>query len=212
MPLPTPGPGRPKGVKNKRTLLLEDKLEALGCDPIAYLAEVMMDEARPVELRMKAAAELAPYVWPKRRAIEHTNGSNTAIRHPRRCTRRHARGMGSAEPSGAQRRAAMIRAEPALRAPAFTGGRTGSACHADAAVHSTWATHMGGHHGHGRAWSTCTAGDRHRLRRNLRSPYKWACGCSRLLPAHVRKSPAFEPTPDEPVPEVPGALVCLLAM
>src|SRR6476619_2592195 len=73
MPLPTPGPGRPKGVKNKRTLILEDKLEALGCDPIAYLAEVMMDEAKPVELRMKAAAELAPYVWPKRRAIEHTN-------------------------------------------------------------------------------------------------------------------------------------------
>jgi len=51
-----------------RKVILEDKLEALGCDPIAYLAEVMMDSAQPVELRMKAAAELAPYVWPKRRA------------------------------------------------------------------------------------------------------------------------------------------------
>lgn len=68
-----PGPGRPKGVKNKRTMILEERLEALGCDPLAFLAEIMMDEKQPVELRMKAAADLMPYTWPKRRAIEHTN-------------------------------------------------------------------------------------------------------------------------------------------
>ena len=77
MPLPTPGPGRPPGMKNKRTIALEEKLEALGCDPIAYLAEVMMDTAQPIELRMKAAMELAPYLWPKCKAIEHTGDVTT---------------------------------------------------------------------------------------------------------------------------------------
>ena len=72
MPLPTPGPGRPPGTKNKRTIALEEKLEAMGCDPITFIATVMMDDTNPIDLRMKAATELAPYLWPKRRAMEHT--------------------------------------------------------------------------------------------------------------------------------------------
>ena len=76
MPLPTPGPGRPPGMKNKRTVALEEKLEAMGCDPVTFMATVMMDAEQPIELRMKAATELAPYLWPKRRAIEHTGEVN----------------------------------------------------------------------------------------------------------------------------------------
>ena len=72
MPLPTPGPGRPPGMKNKRTIALEEKLAAMGCDPIEFIASVMFDDANPIDLRMKAATELAPYLWPKRKAIEHT--------------------------------------------------------------------------------------------------------------------------------------------
>ena len=58
-------------MKNKRTIVLEEKFAAMGCDPIEFIASVMLDDANPIELRMKAATELAPYLWPKRRAIEH---------------------------------------------------------------------------------------------------------------------------------------------
>jgi hypothetical protein len=67
-----PGPGRPKGSKNARTVDLEAKLEALGCDPLVFMASVMLDASNPIDLRMKAASELAQYIAPKRKAVEHT--------------------------------------------------------------------------------------------------------------------------------------------
>ena len=36
--------GRKLGTHNKRTLFLEERLEELNCDPIGYMAQVMMDE------------------------------------------------------------------------------------------------------------------------------------------------------------------------
>lgn len=67
-----PGPGREKGSKNKRTLELEEKLASLNCDPILFMATIMMDEDQPLDLRCKMATELVQYVAPKRKAIEHT--------------------------------------------------------------------------------------------------------------------------------------------
>jgi hypothetical protein len=71
MPLPIPGPGRPPGSRNKRSLAVEEKLAELGCDPISATALLAMDETVALELRIKLYCELAGYVAPKLKAIEH---------------------------------------------------------------------------------------------------------------------------------------------
>lgn len=63
--------GRKKGVPNKKTLAVAEKLEALGCDPIEGLARIAMDSDEE-SLRLQANKELAQYIAPKRKAIEHT--------------------------------------------------------------------------------------------------------------------------------------------
>jgi hypothetical protein len=68
----TSGQGRPKGALNKRTLDVIDKLAAERCDPIAGMARIAMNKKNPVELRARMYAELAQYVAPKRKAMEHS--------------------------------------------------------------------------------------------------------------------------------------------
>ncbi len=68
--IPPPGPGRPKGSKTKQQLAVEAKLEQLGCDPITAMAALAMDQATPLELRVKLHCELAQYVAPRRKAVE----------------------------------------------------------------------------------------------------------------------------------------------
>jgi hypothetical protein len=57
---------------NKRTRDVVDKLAALGCDPIAGMARIAMNKKNPVALRARMFAELARYVAPKRKAVEHS--------------------------------------------------------------------------------------------------------------------------------------------
>jgi len=66
--LPKTG-GRERGTPNKRTLDLAQKLEALGCDPIAGLAGIAMAAETAPELKVRCYAELAQYVYAKRKAI-----------------------------------------------------------------------------------------------------------------------------------------------
>ncbi len=69
--LPKTG-GRAKGTPNRRTQNIVEKLEALGCDPIAGLAHIAMNKKQklgvrkdvPVELRAQMYKELAQYVAP----------------------------------------------------------------------------------------------------------------------------------------------------
>jgi len=68
----TSGQGRPKGALNKRTLDVIEKLAAERCDPIVGMARIAMNEKNPVELRARMFAELAQYVAPKRKALEHS--------------------------------------------------------------------------------------------------------------------------------------------
>src|SRR3954451_13166735 len=70
--LPVPGPGRPPGSRNKRHLAIEEKLAELGCDPITAMALLAMDETVAIELRIKLYCELAGYIAPKLKAVEHT--------------------------------------------------------------------------------------------------------------------------------------------
>jgi hypothetical protein len=68
----TSGQGRPKGALNKRTRDVIEKLAALHCDPIEGMARLAMDKANPPELRGRMFAELAQYIAPKRKAVEHS--------------------------------------------------------------------------------------------------------------------------------------------
>ena len=62
--------GRAKGTPNKRTTEVADLLYALGCDPVEGMARIAMDEAHAPELRGRMYAELASYLYPKRKALE----------------------------------------------------------------------------------------------------------------------------------------------
>lgn len=57
---------------NKRTLDVIGKLASLKCDPIAGMARIAMDKKNPPDLRGRMFAELAQYVAPKRKAVEHS--------------------------------------------------------------------------------------------------------------------------------------------
>jgi hypothetical protein len=62
--------GRIAGTPNKKTEELAQRLAAIGCDPVEGMAIIAMDEANPPELRGRMYAELAQYLYPKRRATE----------------------------------------------------------------------------------------------------------------------------------------------
>jgi len=64
--------GRPKGSKSIKTKLVEEKLAVLGYDPIRAMVDLANDDETPVAVRAKLASELASFVWPKRKAIEHS--------------------------------------------------------------------------------------------------------------------------------------------
>jgi hypothetical protein len=62
--------GRKRGTPNKRSLLVAERLENIGCDPIAILASICMDVGAPIDARIRCAIELSCYVYPKRRPID----------------------------------------------------------------------------------------------------------------------------------------------
>jgi hypothetical protein len=64
--------GRVKGTPNKTTVAVAERLEAIGCDPLEGMAKIAMDINTPIEVRAKLYSELAQYIAPKRKAIEHT--------------------------------------------------------------------------------------------------------------------------------------------
>lgn len=68
-----PGPGRPKGSKDKRSYMLEELLaqkkeyahlfeEGVFTGSACFWAEVMQDVTNPLPLRLKAAESLAKYL------------------------------------------------------------------------------------------------------------------------------------------------------
>jgi len=65
--------GRTKGTPNKKTQLVQQQMEDLGFDPIESMIEIcnqaMTDKNYALAGQM--AKELAQYVYPKRKAVEH---------------------------------------------------------------------------------------------------------------------------------------------
>jgi len=71
--------GRVPGTPNKRTSEITQKLKELGCDPIEGMARIAMDKSNPIELQAKMLAELAPYIYAKRKAVEITGNDGVTI-------------------------------------------------------------------------------------------------------------------------------------
>ena len=69
--------GRTAGTPNKRTLDVIERLDEFGCDPIEGMAKIALDPQTPIELRARMFSDLAQYVAPKRRAVEHSPSDGT---------------------------------------------------------------------------------------------------------------------------------------
>lgn len=66
----TPGSGRVAGTPNKKTQTLIEKCELKGLD--IWEAMIELAEAAQGIDRFKMLSEMAQYVFPKRKAIEHS--------------------------------------------------------------------------------------------------------------------------------------------
>ncbi len=53
--------------------------ERLGCDPFRIMANIANDEEQPAKLRVDCAAELAQYLAPKLKAVDHTFGGKSEL-------------------------------------------------------------------------------------------------------------------------------------
>jgi hypothetical protein len=71
--------GRQKGTPNRSVAELERKLRLLGCDPIEGMALIAVNPENNIELRAKMFSELAGYLVPKRKALEHSNDPDNPI-------------------------------------------------------------------------------------------------------------------------------------
>jgi hypothetical protein len=72
--------GRTKGIPNKRTVAVTEKLEALDRDPIEGMARMAMAESQLIRLRAQMYKELEQYVAPKRKAVEVTGEDGSSIK------------------------------------------------------------------------------------------------------------------------------------
>lgn len=71
--------GRQKGTPNKSTLEVQAKLAELDCDPLQGMAILAADSRNTPELRGRMYAELAQYLYPKRKATEVTKGDGPRL-------------------------------------------------------------------------------------------------------------------------------------
>jgi|SRR5580693_2354150 len=76
----TPKPersGRSKGTPNKITSDLRALLDELGCNPIEGMARIAVNPKIEIAIRLRANAELAKYLHPQLKAIEHSGTIKT---------------------------------------------------------------------------------------------------------------------------------------
>lgn len=71
--------GRQKGTPNKATQEVQSLLAEMDCDPIEGMARIAMDESVELPLRASMLKELAQYVAPKRKAVEHSGDAVAAL-------------------------------------------------------------------------------------------------------------------------------------
>jgi hypothetical protein len=71
--------GRAPGTPNKRTTELVERLAELDCDPLEGLAAIAADPNTDAALRARVYADLLPYLFPKRKAVELSGHDNSPI-------------------------------------------------------------------------------------------------------------------------------------
>jgi hypothetical protein len=62
--------GRKAGTRNRQTREITELLESLGHNPIEAMVRIATDPNASLEPRGRMNAELAQYVYPKRKAVE----------------------------------------------------------------------------------------------------------------------------------------------
>ena len=73
--------GRTAGTPNKRTAELIERLAELDCDPVEGLARIAADPTADAALRARVYADLLPYLYPKRKALELTGADGDPVGH-----------------------------------------------------------------------------------------------------------------------------------
>lgn len=76
--------GRTAGTPNRKTRDVAALLDSLNCDPIRGMAEIARNSEASLELRGRMNAELAQYLYPKRKALEHTGAHESLIKSEHR--------------------------------------------------------------------------------------------------------------------------------
>ena len=71
--------GRQKGTPNKPGQQAAEILASLNCDPIEGMARIAMDPKHSPELRGKMYSDLARYVYPQRKAVEHSGAEGERL-------------------------------------------------------------------------------------------------------------------------------------
>jgi len=71
--------GRAAGTPNRRTRDVQELLDLLDCDPIQGMARIAMNPKTRLELRGRMFAELAQYLYPKRKAVEHLGAGDAPV-------------------------------------------------------------------------------------------------------------------------------------
>jgi hypothetical protein len=72
--------GRKKGTPNKATVEKQQIIKQLcpdGDDPLTFWMQLLKDKSTPLEIRMMAARDVAPYRHPKLASIEARTGGKT---------------------------------------------------------------------------------------------------------------------------------------
>jgi hypothetical protein len=65
-----PGAGRPKGVRNRKTIALTAAIEAPGLTPLDYMLSVMRNPEEPEERRMQMAKAALPLMHKRIRPLK----------------------------------------------------------------------------------------------------------------------------------------------
>jgi hypothetical protein len=76
--LPKTG-GRKRGTPNRATVVLREKLAALGCDPAEELVKIAQDSKTLVESKVHIYSTLMPYLYPKRKLIDDSDEERGSV-------------------------------------------------------------------------------------------------------------------------------------
>jgi len=73
--------GRTAGTPNRKTKEAAELLASLGHNPIEAMVEIARNQRASLELRGRMNAELAHYVYPKRKSVEHSGVGGDSPQH-----------------------------------------------------------------------------------------------------------------------------------